>query len=92
MPQCLKLAAEFDGFGVLAHVDGEAGLEKAYPKFDTFKQDILNCQNLLGIEVTDATNNLWFSHLDGDQDRKNCAKIRRELLGHESDGHSEIAL
>jgi hypothetical protein len=85
MAQCLNLSREFDGFGVLAHVDRDAGLEKAYPKFDAFKQEILNCQNLLGVEITDAKNSRLFSHLDDDQDRKNCAKVRREALGHESD-------
>lgn len=87
MPQCLKYAAEYDGFGILAHVDNEAGLEQAYAKFDAFKQEILNCKNLLGVEITNPTNSLWFSHLDGHPDRKNCATIRRKELGHESDVH-----
>jgi ABC-type lipoprotein export system ATPase subunit len=87
MAQCLKVSGEFDGFGILAHVDREAGLERAYPKFDSFKQEILDCRNLLGVEITDANHSRWFSHLDDNQDRKNCAKIRREALGHESDIH-----
>lgn len=85
MAQCLKIAAEFDGFGILAHIDTEAGIEKAYPKFDVFKQDILNCPNLLALEITDAKNCDWFSQLDDNQDRKNCSKLRREALGHEPD-------
>jgi ABC-type cobalamin/Fe3+-siderophores transport system ATPase subunit len=85
MAQCLEFAEAFGGFGILAHVDREAGLELTCPKFDAFKQDILNRKNLLGMEITDANNSLWFSHLDSDPNRKNCAKIRRETLGHESD-------
>src|SRR5260370_38302072 len=46
MAQCLKFAAEFNGFGICAHVDSASGLEHAHPKFDTFKQEILNCENL----------------------------------------------
>ena len=64
MAQCLEFAEQFDGFGILAHIDRESGLEKAHPKFDAFKQDIINHKNLLGIEITDANNSLWFSHLD----------------------------
>lgn len=87
MPQCLKYAEEFDGIGMLAHVDKEAGLERAYPKFDAFKQEILNCKNLVAIEITHPDSAFWFSHLDDNADRKNCAKLRRESLNHETDVH-----
>ncbi len=87
MPQCLRYADEFGGIGILAHVDKEAGLEQAYPKFDAFKQEIINCKNLVGVEITHPDNALWFSHLDDNADRKNCAKLRRESLNHEVDVH-----
>ncbi|MGD0769932.1 MAG: TrlF family AAA-like ATPase [Tepidisphaeraceae bacterium] len=87
IPQCLKYAEEFEGFGILAHIDQEAGLEFAHPKFDAFKQDILNCKNLLAIEITSAEKGHWYSHLDDNPDRKNCAIVRREHLGHETDVH-----
>ena len=44
IPQCLNYAEEFDGIGVLAHVDKEAGLETPIRNFDAFKQEILNCR------------------------------------------------
>ncbi|MDR3412379.1 MAG: AAA family ATPase [Formivibrio sp.] len=85
MAQCLKYAAEFGGFGVCAHVDSDSGLEKAHPKYDAFKQEILNCENLLGLEITQAANSDWFSHVDVNADRKNCAASRRQHLGQESE-------
>jgi energy-coupling factor transporter ATP-binding protein EcfA2 len=85
MAQCLAYATESDGFGICAHVDGEAGLQAAHPKYDAFKQEILNSGNLLGIEITQAANSDWFSDLDSDVDRRNCATIRRNHLGHESE-------
>jgi ABC-type lipoprotein export system ATPase subunit len=85
MAQCLKFAAEFNGFGICAHVDSASGLEHAHPKFDAFKQEILNCENLLGVEITQAANNEWFSPLDGHADRQNCATLRRNHLGHEKE-------
>lgn len=80
MAQCLKCAADFGGFGVCAHVDGDSGLEKAHPKYDAFKQEILNCENLLGLEINQAANSDWFSHIDSNADRKNCANQRRSNL------------
>jgi ABC-type cobalamin/Fe3+-siderophores transport system ATPase subunit len=85
MAQCLRFAAEFDGFGICAHIDQESGLEHAHPKYDTFKQEVLNCENLLGLEITQAVNHEWFSHIDADKDRRNCATIRRTALGHETE-------
>ena len=87
IPQCLQLAQEFKGVGILAHIDGEAGLEHAHPKFDAFKQEVINCGNLLGIEIIDPGNVAWSSHLDAHPDRKNCAAIRRTTLAHEADVH-----
>jgi hypothetical protein len=102
MAQCLKYADEFDGFGICAHIDTEAGFEKAHPKYDTFKQEILNCKNLLALEVANTGNSEWFAHSDSDADRRNCARLRCEHLGHEeeielakvmsSDAHSIGAL
>ena len=84
------------------HIDGELGFELVHPKYDVFKQEILNCKNLLGLEVTKADNSPWFSHSDDDTNRKNCARLRCTHLGHEdeielakvmaSDAHSIGAL
>ncbi len=102
MPQCLACAATYGGFGIAAHIDLDSGFEKAHPKYDAFKQDILNCKNLLGLEVAHSTNNHWFSHADDDNDRRNCVVVRCKTLGHEeetelarvmaSDAHSLNAL
>ena len=86
VPQCLKLAEDFKGFGICAHIDLDAGLERAYPKFDAFKQQIFDCQNLLGLEIANAAASTWFSAGDADADRKRCATLRCERLGQE-EGH-----
>jgi PHP family Zn ribbon phosphoesterase len=86
IPQCLKLAEEFDGFGICAHIELSSGFEGVHPKFDVFKQEILNAKNLLALEVSNATNAGWFSHSDDNTDRKNCASMRCKTLGLESKG------
>ena len=102
IPQCLQYAAEFDGIGICAHVESDGGLEKAHPKFDAFKQEVFNCGNLLALEITDATNSLWFTHDDNDANRRNCAIVRCKALAMEdgfdlakvmsSDAHTRNAL
>lgn len=102
IPQSLKHADDFGGFGICAHIESEGGLEKVHPKYDAFKQDILNSKNLLALEISNANNSLWFSHSDEEAGRKNCAVLRCKHLGHEegtdlakvmsSDAHSLAAL
>lgn len=81
VPQCLQFAAEFNGFGICAHIELDSGLEKAAPKFDAFKQEVFNCPNLLGLEIANASNSAMFSHDDTDANRKNCAVARCAALG-----------
>nr|WP_275301110.1 AAA family ATPase [Achromobacter xylosoxidans] len=81
VPQCLQFAAEYNGFGICAHIELDSGLEKAAPKFDAFKQEVFNCPNLLGLEITNASNSAMFSHDDADPNRRNCAVVRCAELG-----------
>lgn len=81
IPQCLRFAQEFDGFGICAHIELDSGLEKAHPKFDAFKQEVFDCPNLLGLEISYAANSAWFSHDDVDANRRNCAVARCKALG-----------
>jgi ABC-type lipoprotein export system ATPase subunit len=84
IPQCLRFAEEFNGFGICAHIELDSGLEKAHPKFDAFKQEVFNCSNLLGLEITNAANGAWFSHDDTDVNRRNCVVTRCATLGLEA--------
>lgn len=83
IPQCLRFAEEFSGFGICAHIELDSGLEKAHPKFDAFKQEVFNCPNLLGLEIAKASNSAWFSHDDADANRRNCVVARCRALGFE---------
>jgi len=84
--QCLKTAGDFGGFGICAHIDLDAGIEKAHPKFDTFKQQVFDSPNLLGLEIANSAACDWFAQADTSADRKQCATLRAERLGHEK-GH-----
>ena len=85
IPQCLKLAEEFKGFGICAHIDLDSGFDKAHPKFDAFKQEIMNSKSLLALEVSNITNIASFSHADANADRKRSASLRCIHLEQEPD-------
>ncbi len=85
IPQCLKYAGEFQGFGICAHIELSGGFEVAHPKYDAFKQEVMNCKNLLGLEVSKGENSPWFSHSDDNPHRRNCAKLRCQALDHEEE-------
>jgi DNA repair ATPase RecN len=84
--QCLKIAEGFGGIGICAHIDLDAGLESAHPKFDAFKQQIFDSPSLLGLEIASSASSDWFSAADSNPDRKHCATLRCERLGNE-EGH-----
>lgn len=81
--QCLQFAAEFDGFGICAHIELDSGLEKAHPKFDAFKQEVFNSPNLLALEIANVASSTWFTHDDADANRRGCAVGRCKTLGFE---------
>lgn len=83
IPQCLQFAAEFDGFGICAHIELDSGLDKAHPKFDAFKQEVFNSPNLLALEIANAATSTWFTHDDPDVNRRGCAIGRCKTLGFE---------
>jgi DNA repair ATPase RecN len=83
--QCLAFAADYEGFGICAHIELSSGLEGAHPKFDAFKQAIFNSKNLLALEVSKSENVEWFTHADTHADRKNCAVLRCKHLLLEDD-------
>lgn len=73
IPQCLQDAETFDGFGICAHIDTGNGLEDSLSSYDQFKQDIINCKNLLALEIVYPESASWFSHDDELPARRECA-------------------
>lgn len=102
IPQCLSKASEFNGFGIAAHIDLSSGFELMMPKYDPFKEEVLKCKNLIGLELGSATNESWYTDRDENENRRLFLARRRQHLGLEptydlakivsSDAHTLAAL
>ena len=78
--ECLSNAGSHGGFAMFAHVDADAGFEKAMPRFTPAKTDILCHRALLGFEVTRADSDIRYTAQDTNADRRGVAQARIERL------------
>jgi len=78
--QCLQIADDFNGIGILAHIDKDSGVEKEIPGYPPFKEQIYIEKNLLGIEISNIEINNWFTDIDDVSERKQIINKRREVL------------
>ena len=79
--ECLKKIDPTMGFAVLAHIDADGGLEDKLHGYPPHKSDIICHPSLLGIELESAASTIFYSHMDGDPERRKLAKRRTEVLG-----------
>src|SRR5579859_1982280 len=79
--ECLKQINSFQGFAILAHVDGDGGLEQRVPGAPPHKGDIISHPALLGIELRDAASTISFSDTDPSPERVLFGKQRINALG-----------
>jgi hypothetical protein len=74
--ECLNLLHENGGFAVPAHVDSKRAFEENLPRFTPAKLDILCHESLLGIEITRADCDTFYTDGDVNIDRRNAAQAR----------------
>ena len=86
--QCLTLAGSFGGFGMVAHIDAETGLERMMPRFDHFKENVICHESLLALEVSGTDAETWYTGRDQNSDRKRLLKLRSDK--HEEDDSYEL--
>lgn len=83
--QCLEIAQQEQGIGVLAHIDVEAGFEKTIGKFGPAMEEIFKHKNLLGLEIANIGNNSFYTDNDNDLNRKNLVSLYRTFCGYDAD-------
>lgn len=85
--ECLNKAKAYEGFGVLAHIDIDAGFEKTIGSFNPQLEAIIKHENLVGLEISDKDSVTWYTDsdlTDKSTDRKRLAKQRSEALNIET--------
>lgn len=86
--ECLNFANQYNGFGVLAHIEVGSGFEKTIGKFGPQMEEIFKIKNLLALEIKSKNSMNLYSELDNTDeknDRNNLLNIRRNHLGYDAD-------
>lgn len=82
---CLDLAQEFNGIGVLAHIELSSGFERTIGRFGPQMNNIFKHPNLLGLEITSKNSIDFYTDNDTDSNRKNLISYRRNELDLQDD-------
>lgn len=83
--QCLEIAQQEQGIGILAHIDVEAGFEKTIGKFGLAMEEIFKHKNLLGLEIANIGSSSFYTDIDNDLNRKNLVSLHRKFCGYDTD-------
>lgn len=78
--ECLKLALQFNGFGILAHIELDSGFEKTVARFNSQMEDIFCHPALLALEISKKDNFDIYTDDDSDSNRLALVKERRKKL------------
>ena len=74
----LDIARKYNGFGIAAHIDINAGFEAYTSGYTPFKEAILKHELLYGLEISNKSAIDWFTELDINPDRKRLFRARKE--------------
>ncbi len=78
--ECLDLAKQFGGIGVLAHIELESGFEKMIGRFSDVIKDIYIHSSLCALEISKKSSLNYYTDSDDSNERKILVKARREKL------------
>lgn len=80
---CLDIASQFNGIGVLAHIELSSGFEKAIGRFGPQMDEVFIHPNLFALEISNKSSVDWYTMNDGSEkggDRKRLVNLRKEHL------------
>lgn len=83
--ECLNLASQFNGFGILAHIELDSGFEKTVVRFNSQMDDIFCHPALLALEISKKGSYEFYTDEDPDSNRLALVKERRKRLNHHED-------
>ena len=77
--ECLNIAEQYGGIGILAHITLDSGFEKVINRFGPHMEQIFRCKNLMGLEITNKSDSILYTDLDENIDHKHLLNIWREM-------------
>lgn len=83
--ECLSFADQYNGFGVLAHIELDSGFEKTINRFGPQIEEIFKQYNLLGLEISRKESFELYTKNDSNVNRKNLLRTRRTEFSFEDD-------
>jgi len=86
--ECLNLAEQYHGFGVLAHIELDSGFEKTVSRFNAQMDDLFCHSALLALEISKKESFDLYTDNDTNTHRLSLVKKRREKL----ELHDEVIL
>jgi ABC-type lipoprotein export system ATPase subunit/histidinol phosphatase-like PHP family hydrolase len=78
--ECLDIALQNNGFGILAHIELGSGFEKTIGRFGPQMDAVLCHKNLFGLEINSKTGIDLYTDNDTEATRKRLINLRRETL------------
>ena len=82
---CLNLAKQFKGIGVLAHIELSSGFEDTIGRFGPAMEEVICHECLLGLEISSKQSINRYTDKDDSADRKNMINLRRSRLALNAD-------
>lgn len=79
--ECLNIARQYNGIGVLAHIELTSGFEQTIARFGPQMDDVMNHPNLWALEISSKQSVSLYTDQDGSPDRKRLINARKATLG-----------
>ncbi|OAV76078.1 macrolide transporter ATP-binding /permease protein [Bacteroidales bacterium Barb7] len=79
--ECLNFAHQFNGIGILAHIELDSGFEKTIGRFGPPIEEIFKHPTLYGLEISTKSSSDFYANSDADENRKRLINLRRVTLG-----------
>ncbi|WP_417860207.1 TrlF family AAA-like ATPase [Winogradskyella sediminis] len=78
--ECLDIASQYNGIGILAHIELGSGFEKTIGRFGPQMDAVLCHNNLYGLEINSKKGINLYTDNDTEDTRKRLITLRRETL------------
>lgn len=84
LEQCLNFIKEYNGIGILAHIDLSSGFEQTIGRFSRVMDDIFCHQSLFALEISKNDSINFYTDEDDNDNRKTLMRLRRNNLSQQS--------